>query len=58
MLFTPSPCHKLSHLGLPPPLERDVLYGWPLGRPTGNVFFRVQTRILVFEILGEDDILT
>jgi len=22
----PSPCHKLSHLLGPPPLERDVLY--------------------------------
>src|SRR6218665_1439088 len=31
MLFTPSPCHKLSHLlGPPPTLERDVLYGRPL----------------------------
>src|SRR6218665_2372268 len=30
MLFTPSLCHKLSHLlGPPPPLERDVLYGRP-----------------------------
>jgi len=28
MLLTPSPCHKLSHL-LGPPLERDVLNGWP-----------------------------
>src|SRR6218665_2160235 len=27
----PSPCHKLlHHLGPPPPLERDVLYGRPL----------------------------
>src|SRR6218665_3529462 len=23
----PSPCHKLSHLLGPPPLEREVLYG-------------------------------
>ena len=23
----PLPCHKLSHLLGPPPLERDVLYG-------------------------------
>ena len=30
MLFTPSLCHKLSHLLGPPPLERDVLYGRPL----------------------------
>ena len=25
----PSPCHKLSHLVGPLPLERDVLYGRP-----------------------------
>ena len=31
MIFTPSPCHKLSHfLRPPPPLERDILYGRPL----------------------------
>ena len=29
-LDPPSPCHKLSHLLGPPPLERDVLYGRPL----------------------------
>ena len=29
MLLT-SPCHKLSHLLGPPPLEHDVLYGPPL----------------------------
>ena len=28
--LTPSPCHKLSHLLGPLPLERDVLYGRPL----------------------------
>src|SRR6218665_2620400 len=29
--WTPSPCHKLSHLlGPPPLLERDVLYGQSL----------------------------
>src|SRR6218665_3870466 len=28
----PLPCHKLSHLLGPPPLERDVLYGRPLDR--------------------------
>ena len=34
MPFTPSLCHKLSHLLRPLPrlpLERDVLYGRPLG---------------------------
>src|SRR6218665_1800858 len=32
-LGPPPPCHKLSHLlGPPTPLERDVLYGRPLGR--------------------------
>ena len=31
MIFTPSPCHKLSHfLRPPPPLEHDILYGRPL----------------------------
>ena len=30
MLLTPLPCHKLSHLLGPLPLERDVLYGRPL----------------------------
>ena len=30
MLLDPSPCHKLSHLLGPPPLERDVLYERPL----------------------------
>jgi len=31
MFVTPLPCHKLSHLLRPlHPLERDVLYGWPL----------------------------
>ena len=30
-LYPPPPCHKLPHLlGPPPPLEHDVLYGWPL----------------------------
>jgi len=29
----PPPCHKLSHLLGPPPLERDVLYRRPLGFP-------------------------
>ena len=28
--WPPSPCHKLAHLLGPPPLERDVLYDWPL----------------------------
>ena len=38
MLFTPSLCHKLSHLlGPPPPLERDVLYGRPLIQLTMGV---------------------
>src|SRR6218665_92797 len=33
LLAPPPPCHKLSHLlGLPPPVERDVLYGRPLSR--------------------------
>lgn len=31
MIFTPSPCCKLSHFLTPlPPLERDVLYGRPM----------------------------
>jgi len=30
MLLTPPSCHKLSHLLGSPPLERDILYGWPL----------------------------
>ena len=31
MIFTPPPCHKLSHFLRPlPPLERDILYGRPL----------------------------
>ena len=34
MLLTPSPCHKLSHLLEPLPLERDVLYGRPQRRKT------------------------
>src|SRR6218665_3367293 len=32
MLLTPSPCHKLSHLLGPLPLERDVLYGRSHGK--------------------------
>ena len=39
MLLNPSPCHKLSHLLGPPPLERDVLYGRPY-----KVFFQNANR--------------
>jgi len=33
MLFTPSPCQKLSQLLGPLPLERDVPYGRPQSDP-------------------------
>jgi len=40
MIFTPSPCHKLSHLLRPLPLERDVIYERPPSESSTNVGFR------------------
>ena len=37
MLLTP--CHKLSHLLGPLPLERDVIYGRPLSNNTATVTY-------------------
>src|SRR6218665_1666460 len=39
-LRPPSPCHKLSHLLGPLPLERDVLYGRPNGYAIQIVIMR------------------
>src|SRR6218665_2263469 len=39
----PSPCHKLSHLLEPPPLERDVLYGRPLRHTMPTIALSIQT---------------
>ena len=51
MLFTPSLCHKLSHLlEPPPPLDRDVFYGRPLKRRVGNL------KQTTFPVTDESDI--